>query len=149
VPVWRLQLDGYTPQASENIGFYLVLPDSDDAPTRASEAAEISLVAPAVSLNLVFPKLRDLVLPTRVAKTVPEIAVDEHSQFVLGEDQVWTSCKRPDVPAESIASQAQLTGNQQFDVGPFMANTGHEATAPFWREEIQCVSTPTHSLDGA
>ncbi len=131
-----MQSGYYSCHTSDDVGLYLVLPDSHDSPAGAPETAKVSLVTPAISFDLFSPKRLDLVSPARVAKAVPEIAIDENGEPFSCEDQIRTSSEFPDVLAKAESPLPQRTGNRQFDVGTLLANLGHEAAALFGCQSI-------------
>ena len=112
VRVRRLQAGDYSCHASDDVGLYLVLPDSHDSPAVASETAKVSLVTPAVSFDLFSPKRLDLVSPARVAKAVPEIAIDENGEPFSCEDQIRASGEFPHVLAEVESPLPQRAGDR-------------------------------------
>jgi hypothetical protein len=53
-------------------------PKPHDAPTETPQLTEVGAIAPARTLDLLFPVRRQFLTPQREAPAVPEIAVHEH-----------------------------------------------------------------------
>lgn len=119
----------------------LMLPDSNDDPTHASQAPMVPRISLAGGLDFGFPFLGKFILPLRKPPTVPEVAVNKHRDLDIPENEV-----RPAWQVAGMAVPINFVRFQSSGHGPFRScvlttNASHDGTASFRRHEIAAMST--------
>lgn len=91
----------------------------------------VSSVTFTVFRYFLFPKIRDLVLPGRESVSVPKIAVHEHGDPGLSENNVRLAGQIFDVLAEPQSSSVKSRAYPYFKAGILALDAGHTEAALF------------------
>jgi hypothetical protein len=78
-------------EAFVNIVSDLVLPEAYHAPPHPSQRCVTSAISRPVPLNLLSPKWRQRVCPTRKSISMPKISIHEYSSLQAGNDKIRTA----------------------------------------------------------
>lgn len=126
------QLSGYSSEsghyprhARAEVALHLVLPDPHDAPATAPKPREVCAVAGPVSLDLPTPEWRQVEGPQRISEAMPEVAVDEDRDSMLGKHDVWATGQRTVVLNESETEVAKRGTHRSLWSGIPPAHAGH------------------------
>src|SRR3989442_1746561 len=83
-------------------------PNADDGPARRPQTTEVSKIAGTIRMEFFTPERTQFMLPCRQSPSMPEIAVNEKSNFFASEHDVWTTRERTNVSAESQTAARQF-----------------------------------------
>jgi len=110
----------------------LMLPEPDNAPAVSAEFPKVLSVSSPVLLDLLLPKLREPVSPSREAVSVPEVAIHENGYPVSHKDDVGCSGETMHVLPESIPAFVELRSHGAFDIGVPIPHARHAVLPLSW-----------------
>lgn len=108
-----------------------MFPQPNNLPACISQSSKVPLISFPISLQFGTPEFRQFVLPCGKTPAVPKVSVNEDSQFLLAEHDVWRTVEILVIPLEAIASALQFMLNNQFQRAVFDFHGFHRPRALF------------------